>query len=140
MRRSTLSFLDLAAITLCYESSIYPYTIEKTCNLRYSMIPSVHLTIYYLRTGITRKRELRHADAHTQYLPFNGGPRICIGQQFALTEIGFTVVRLLQKYERIDRYGIEGGGIKFKSTIVLSPAEDVRVGFWEVGKAPPQKA
>ena len=23
-----------------------------------------------------------------QYIPFNGGPRICVGQQFALTEIG----------------------------------------------------
>lgn len=31
------------------------------------------------------------------YIPFNGGPRICIGQQFALTEAGYTIVRLLQR-------------------------------------------
>lgn len=36
------------------------------------------------------------------YLPFNGGPRICIGQQFALTEIAYTIVRLLQRYERVE--------------------------------------
>lgn len=36
------------------------------------------------------------------YLPFNGGPRICVGQQFALTEAGYTLVRFLQEFERIE--------------------------------------
>ncbi len=36
------------------------------------------------------------------YLPFNGGPRICIGQQFALTEITYVVVRMLQRFDDID--------------------------------------
>ncbi|KAJ5613234.1 n-alkane-inducible cytochrome P450 [Penicillium lagena] len=36
------------------------------------------------------------------YLPFNGGPRICIGQQFALTEAGYTTVRLMQHFETIE--------------------------------------
>lgn len=40
---------------------------------------------------------------HTwDYLPFNGGPRICIGQQFALTEASFTIVRLLQEFKDIE--------------------------------------
>ncbi|KUJ09796.1 putative cytochrome P450 [Mollisia scopiformis] len=36
-----------------------------------------------------------------QYLPFNGGPRICIGQQFALTEASYTTIRLLQSFKDI---------------------------------------
>ncbi|CZR51989.1 probable cytochrome P450 52A12 [Phialocephala subalpina] len=32
------------------------------------------------------------------YLPFNGGPRICVGQQFALTEASYTTVRLVQEF------------------------------------------
>lgn len=28
-----------------------------------------------------------------RYIPFNGGPRICIGQQFALTEMGYILCR-----------------------------------------------
>lgn len=32
------------------------------------------------------------------YLPFNGGPRICLGQEFALLEAGYTVVRILQRF------------------------------------------
>ncbi|KAL8819107.1 MAG: hypothetical protein Q9191_007804 [Dirinaria sp. TL-2023a] len=32
------------------------------------------------------------------YFPFNGGPRACLGQDFALSEIYYTTVRLLQKF------------------------------------------
>ncbi|KAL8765302.1 MAG: hypothetical protein Q9209_007577 [Squamulea sp. 1 TL-2023] len=37
-----------------------------------------------------------------EYLPFNGGPRICIGQQFALTEASYTTIRLMQVYREIE--------------------------------------
>lgn len=37
-----------------------------------------------------------------EYLPFNGGPRICIGQQFALTEASYVTVRLLQRFDMIE--------------------------------------
>ncbi|KAK7516622.1 cytochrome P450 [Phyllosticta citriasiana] len=36
------------------------------------------------------------------YLPFNGGPRICVGQQFAITEMSYVLVRILQRYSRIE--------------------------------------
>lgn len=35
------------------------------------------------------------------FLPFSGGPRICLGQQFALHETSYIVVRMLQNYEAI---------------------------------------
>ncbi|KAF7338062.1 Cytochrome P450 monooxygenase CYP63 [Mycena venus] len=33
------------------------------------------------------------------YCPFWGGPRICIGQEFALNEAGFFIVKLLQRFK-----------------------------------------
>ncbi|PYI00297.1 cytochrome protein [Aspergillus sclerotiicarbonarius CBS 121057] len=36
------------------------------------------------------------------YLPFGGGPRKCIGQQFALTQVAYTTVRLAQRFERLE--------------------------------------
>lgn len=78
------------------------------------------------------------------YIPFNGGPRICVGQQFALTEMGYSVVRILQKFDKIEDLmssdGVADGesgkrpwgdGPCMKAEIVLQPGEGVRVGFYE---------
>ena len=35
------------------------------------------------------------------FLPFNAGPRICLGQQFAYNEMSFFLIRLLQNFEAI---------------------------------------
>jgi cytochrome P450 len=36
------------------------------------------------------------------FLPFNGGPRVCIGQQFALNLASYTVCRLVQHFDRVE--------------------------------------
>lgn len=69
-------------------------------------------------------------------MPFNGGPRICIGQQFALTETGHTLARLFQRFERVEnRMGGEDPGMH--ADIVLQPAKAIKLAFhgveWEQG-------
>jgi cytochrome P450 len=70
------------------------------------------------------------------YIPFNGGPRICIGQQFALTEMSYVLCRLFQKYERVESHmeAIDGGDPTLKAEIVLQPGDGVKVSFWEARK------
>jgi hypothetical protein len=85
------------------------------------------------------------------YIPFNGGPRICIGQrkrdliplaaiistnlmatEFALTEMAYTVVRILQTFERLesrmDTFPM------LRTDIVLQPAKGVNIAFFEAKK------
>ncbi|KIX08674.1 uncharacterized protein Z518_03331 [Rhinocladiella mackenziei CBS 650.93] len=39
---------------------------------------------------------------HWGYLPFNGGPRICIGQRYALTEVAYVLVRMVQEFAAME--------------------------------------
>lgn len=65
------------------------------------------------------------------YLPFNGGPRICLGMDFALTEAAYTVVRLLHHLpdirlpagQKVEILGVE----KQTMTLVLSSMEGCMV-------------
>lgn len=41
------------------------------------------------------------------YLPFNGGPRVCLGQDFGLTEASYTTVRVLQSFSKIEAGSFE---------------------------------
>lgn len=70
-----------------------------------------------------------------EYLPFNGGPRICIGQQFALTEAGYVVVRLAQRFEQLESVGntwaaeSEGGKgfVRHALSLTGCPADGVKL-------------
>lgn len=61
-----------------------------------------------------------------QYIPFNGGPRICIGQQFAIVEMAYTLVRIFQRFEKLVDYGNRP---VLHAEIVLTPGEGVKIGF-----------
>jgi len=77
-----------------------------------------------------------------QYIPFNGGPRICIGQQFALTKTGYTIVRLLQVFERVENFmgEVDQGSPCLKAEIVLQPGQGVKVGLFEKEQGEKEKA
>lgn len=61
------------------------------------------------------------------YFPFNGGPRACHGQNFALVEVSYTIVRFLQAFPMIrvpvDENVEEIGKEQQRLTLVLSSAD-----------------
>ncbi|KAK4232371.1 cytochrome P450 [Podospora fimiseda] len=52
------------------------------------------------------------------YLPFNGGPRVCLGQQFALTQIYLTLYRFFQTFESIEHR--DGGPLLAQTNLVIN--------------------
>jgi cytochrome P450 len=57
-----------------------------------------------------------------EFIPFNGGPRICLGQQFALTEAGYVVVRMLQRFDRVENMDTSTV-VKHKYTSTTAPVQ-----------------
>lgn len=73
------------------------------------------------------------------YFPFNGGPRTCLGQDFAMMEVSYTLIRLLQEFpiitlpahEKNEPIGVE----KQRLTLVLSSADGCKVELDREGKS-----
>ncbi|KAI0544108.1 cytochrome P450 [Xylaria curta] len=70
--------------------------------------------------------ELRNIHNYA-YLPFNGGPRVCLGMDFAILEASYTVVRLVQAFPQITvprtEPRVEVGDERQNLTLVVSCAE-----------------
>jgi cytochrome P450 len=60
-----------------------------------------------------------------EYLPFNGGPRICLGQMFALTSAGYTIVRMLQRFDGVRT--TDWGELKVNVSLTASSATGVHL-------------
>ncbi|KAF9891256.1 hypothetical protein FE257_004820 [Aspergillus nanangensis] len=59
------------------------------------------------------------------YLPFNGGPRICIGQRYALTEISYVLVRMVQEFAGLESRDPEPW--REKLSLTLCPLNGTKV-------------
>ncbi|TVY66714.1 Cytochrome P450 monooxygenase alt2 [Fusarium oxysporum f. sp. cubense] len=65
------------------------------------------------------------ASAAWHFVPFNGGPRICIGQQLALTEAEYVLVRMLQRYDAVKGLDVDLTRDWYNFTVVCSPGSPV---------------
>ena len=72
-----------------------------------------------------------------QFLPFLGGPRICLGQQYALTEAGYLVVRLLHEFDAIEPVNKEQMRMLRKGYgVTMWPRDKARVRFRKAAQSP----
>jgi cytochrome P450 len=59
------------------------------------------------------------------YLPFNGGPRICVGQRYALTEVSYVLIRMAQEFRVLESRDV--GPWEESLTLTLSSRNGTKV-------------
>ncbi len=69
------------------------------------------------------KEAQKQRPAYT-YLPFGGGPRLCIGNNFAMMEMQLIVICLIQRF---NFKTIEGQNIELLPLVTLRPAEGIKM-------------
>ncbi|KAI5952224.1 hypothetical protein CANMA_005067 [Candida margitis] len=81
-----------------------PIYVPKGSTVAYSVYVTHRLEEYYGKDSREFKPERWENIKRLgwAYLPFNGGPRICLGQQFALTEASYVVARLAQMFPTLE--------------------------------------
>ncbi|KAI9847412.1 MAG: hypothetical protein M1837_002601 [Sclerophora amabilis] len=95
--------------------------------------------VAYTVYGIHRRKDIWGPDAAEfkperwenrkpgpEFLPFNTGPRVCIGQQFALNEVNYVVVRMLQRFDKIE-LADPNEKLEKKVSMGLTPANGAKV-------------
>lgn len=85
-----------------------PVFIPKGQIVAYSVYATHRDSKYYGKDADTFRPE-RWFEPETKklgwaFLPFNGGPRICLGQQFALTEASYVLTRLIQTFPDLESF------------------------------------
>lgn len=62
------------------------------------------------------------------YLPFGGGPRVCIGNNYAMLQILMILSTLLRRY---DLHLVPGQTIEPRAVVILRPKHGIRMSFTE---------
>lgn len=64
------------------------------------------------------------------FIPFGTGPRVCLGQQYALTEASYATVRLLQLFENIESHNSPAYPPPKRITATLQFSEGVMISLY----------
>lgn len=71
------------------------------------------------------------------YLPFGGGPRICIGNQYAMLQMLMILSTILRRY---DFKLVPGQDIEARAMVILRPKQGIRMQFTRAGAVPRQNS
>lgn len=105
------------------------------------------MTVTYSVYAMHRRKDFYGADSHEfrperweengrrgwDYLPFNGGPRICLGQQYALTEASYTLVKLVQRFDTLENADPTLVRPAIQSNLTMSHEQGVKIRLYRSG-------